>query len=526
MTHAVYGASLHDGRAQLFRVECLVSRGLPRVQIVGLPDLAAREARDRLPAAFAQAGLPFPKGKVLFNLVPALLPKRGYPMDLALACSLLVASGLTGKLQDSLLAIAELDLAGALRPAARGVLLAAVAAMQAQTELMVAPASLAEAQLAHPRAQAPDTLNDLVALLRDSRGTPSPASTHSASCSVPSAPSPAGRRFPRLDEVRGQEHARTAAILAIAGRHSLLLQGPPGTGKSMLARRIAQLLPPPAQALALELACLESLHGPIQALPASAPFRAPHHSISAQALLGGGRPLRPGELSRAHGGVLFLDELPEFARPALEGLRQPLEEGEVRIERSNESARFPADVLLIAARNPCPCGYASHPTRPCRCTPAVQARYALRTSGPLLDRFDMFAEMGPVTAECLQGPASPPHDEQAHAWIARAHTVQHQRQSELGWGPAYLASRAQLESAGVKAKAKQALITAAERMQWSGRAVLRCLRVARTIADTQGASEIERPHVLQSIAFRPPARLAGPSADPMLPSAKEQCRSH
>jgi magnesium chelatase family protein len=488
------------------------------VQIVGLPDLAAREARDRLPAAFAQQGLQFPKGKVLFNLVPALLPKRGLPVDLALACSLLLTTGQVPALPRPLLAVAELDLAGCLRPAARGVLLASMASLATSSCMIVAPESLSEAKLAQAHSMAPVSLKELVQCLRTGAVALSEDAPSPQAAALASQLAPAGQG-PRLDEVRGQEHARSAAILAVAGRHSLLLQGPPGTGKSMLAQRMARLLPVPPQDLALELAALESLHGPVQSLPHQAPFRAPHHSISAQALLGGGRPLRPGELSRAHGGVLFLDELPEFQRPALEGLRQPLEEREVRIERSNESACFPADVLLVAARNPCPCGFASHPTRACICTPAAQSRYARRTSGPLLDRFDLFAEMGPVPAERLQGPATPPRDEDARAAIQCARGIQQDRKANLGWGAASTASRHQLDDAGVHQAARQTLIAAAERLQWSGRAVLRCLRVARTVADLHGASSVERSHLLQAIGFRPPASLAALSPTESVPDA-------
>jgi magnesium chelatase family protein len=384
--------------------------------------------------------------------------------------------------------------------------------------MIVAPESLPEARLGQAHSIAPASLVELVECLRNG-----------ATCKAENVPPPPRhsitgqpmktKKRPRLDEVRGQEHARSAAVLAVAGRHSLLLQGPPGTGKSMLAQRIAGLLPVPPHGLALELASLESLHGPVQFLPQQAPFRAPHHSISAQALLGGGRPLRPGELSRAHGGVLFLDELPEFQRPALEGLRQPLEEREVRIERSNESACFPADVLLIAARNPCPCGFASHPTRACICTPAAQSRYLRRTSGPLLDRFDLFAEMGPVPAERLQGAATPPSDEDARAAIARAHRIQKQRIATLGWGASCTASRQQLDDAGVQHQARRTLIAAADRLQWSGRAVLRCLRVARTVADTHGATKVERTHLLQAIGFRPPASLAALDSPEAVPGA-------
>ncbi len=497
MGHSILGACLHSGSALLFGVECLVERGLPRIVLIGLPDAAARETRDRLPAAFAQHQLRFPKSKVLLNLVPAQLPKRGLPLDLALATAVLIASGQVQAPAWPLLAVAELDLEGQLRPAPRGILLAAREAQRVGATLCVAPEDVEEAQLLPGvSVLAPRHLGELREQLQNARPQPVQArpGTARALGSRPAA---------CLEEVRGQEHARNAAILAAAGRHSLLLQGPPGTGKSLLARKVAALLPAPDPQQAIALACLESLHGPVPQLPQQAPFRAPHHSVSPQALFGGGRPIRPGELSRAHGGVLFLDELPEFARPALEGLRQPLEDREVRIERAQESACFPADSLLIAARNPCPCGFATHPERPCLCTPAALARYARRTSGPLLDRFDIFVEMGPVDPALFERPPTSPTDADAQAQLQLAQEVQAARQRQSGWSHARSASREQIQASGIRSSAQSLLTEAAAKLHWSGRAYLRSLRVARTLADCQGSTTMDDHHVLGAISYRP-----------------------
>lgn len=501
----VYGACLRGGKAQLFQVECLVERGLPRVQLVGLPDLAAREARDRLPAAFAAHALPFPKSRVLFNLAPADLPKAGYPVDLALALALLVATQPATAVSTPILALGELDLLGQVREPSRGVILAAAAACaQAQPpSILIAPTAATEASLL-PKAQvrAVSHLGEVMHWLRQPQ---SPTSVRDVR--QPLQPTASVSKL-CLSDLRGQAHARDAAIYAVAGRHSLLLQGPPGTGKSMLARRIADLMPPLNEEQALALAALESIHGPVRGLPTRAPFRAPHHTISAQALLGGGRPIRPGEISRAHGGVLFLDELPEFTRPALEGLRQPLEEGEVRIERCNESAIFPARPLLVCARNPCPCGYASHPTQACRCTPAVLDRYQRRTSGPLLDRMDLFVEMGPVPPAVLHGPPSAPTTTEALAQLALARETQQVRLDNGRFGVASLADQDQILDVGVDPASHRRLLVVADRLQWSGRALLRTLRLARTIADCHGDEHIQEAHLHRAMAYRAPLNPA------------------
>jgi magnesium chelatase family protein len=507
---AIFSAALYGGKAHLVRVETLVSRGLPRVQIIGMPDAVAKEARERLPAALASHDFPFPRGKVLFNLVPAQLPKGGLPIDLALAIGLLRAQGLIPSFEAPHLFLAELDLQGRLRSPARGTLLAALEASRyLKPRVITTPEAAVEAALAPGiRAYGLTDLSEVVEFLRGEVQLASCLATGPENDELhPARANPTFRM--RLEDVRGQTHARKAAILAVAGRHPLLLQGPPGTGKSLLAHRLAHLLPTLSIEHALELAQMEALFGPVCKLPQRPPFRAPHPSVSAQGMFGGGRPLRPGELSRAHGGLLFLDELPEFQRPVLEGLRQPLEEREVRIQRVQEWARFPADVLLVAARNPCPCGYCTHPNIPCTCTPALLSRYRLRTSGPLLDRFDLFAEMGPVSARQMQAPPTSPTQKEALQQLDQAFDLQDKRREQSLFGPASYADMAQLQACGVHPEAQQSLHLAGESLSLSGRATLRCLRVARTVADLEGSATIQRSHLMQALSFRP-----SPEADP------------
>jgi magnesium chelatase family protein len=495
MRHSIYGATLACGGGHLVRVESEISRGLSRIIVVGMPDAVTREARERLPSALPAHGFIFPKGKVLFNLYPSQIPKRGLPLDLAMAMSTLASQGKLSKPFPATLFLAELDLQGRLGPPARGTILATLeAAKQNVKQIITAHESVHEAAMVPGvTAFAFSHLGEVVDFLLQSKKF-KPAKPVKFSTSF--------KANNRLDEVRGQSQARQAVLIAAVGRHSLLLQGPPGTGKSLLAQRINQFLPPLAPEQALSLATMEAQFGPLVHLPTHPPFRAPHHTISAQGMLGGGQPLRPGELSRAHCGVLFLDELPEYARPVLEGLRQPLEEKEVRVQRAREWANFPADCLLVAARNPCPCGYATHPDKPCTCTSQKLANYLLKTSGPLLDRFDLFVEMGPVSAAVLQGPPTPPHDEDCHQLAQKALAFQGCRRKKGGIGPAGNMPLEHLKQLGVKPGAKQLLANASESMQLSGRGLVRCLRVARTLADLEESEKIDRPHVLNSLAFR------------------------
>lgn len=496
----ILGATLFGSQAHLVRAEARCGRGLSRVILVGMPDAVAREARERLPSAFEQFDLPFPKGKVLLNLVPAQMPKCGLPLDLAIAVSLLVEEKLVQRPAQPILFLAELDLKGRLGPPARGTLLAALAAVQQRCAILItAPEAAQEAALA-PGVEAfgLEDLGQVVQYLkspqsfRPIRRLPIDQSSRSKQA-----------RSPRLDDLRGQEHAKKAAVLAIAGHHPLWMQGPPGTGKSMLARRLAHLLPDLTAKRALEVGMIEALLHPLPGLSRRPPFRAPHTSASAQALLGGGTPLRPGELARAHGGILFLDEIPEFARPVLEGLRQPLEEGEVRLQRAREWATYPAEVQLIATSNPCPCGYATHPKMPCRCTPHKRNSYAQRISGPLRDRFDLFVEMGPVSAEVLEGPATSPTDEELMANLERVRDLQQARHAGGGFLRSIEASVEELQQAGITSEARHLLRQAVDRLPLSGRGLLRCLRVARTAADLAGHAGIEAQDLRLALSYRP-----------------------
>ncbi|MDP7063036.1 MAG: YifB family Mg chelatase-like AAA ATPase [Planctomycetota bacterium] len=500
MTAAVYGATLFGDSAHLVRVETRMGRGLSRVIMVGMPDTATREARERLPAAMARHDFRFPKGKVLFNLVPAQLPKRGLPFDLALSVSLLIQDRQLPRLKQSILFLAELDLQGRLRPPARGTLLASLAALENQCHVVItAPESAQEAAIA-PGMQAYGLadLQEVQQYLQNSQAFTPVVAAEAPGCQPDRQNPPL-----RLDDLRGQAIAREAAVLAVAGLHSMLLQGPPGTGKSMLARRLPGLLPLLAKPVALQLAKVEALLGPVPEIPSKAPFRAPHTSVSAQALLGGGMPLRPGEIARAHGGILFMDELPEFSRPVLEGLRQPLEEKEVRLQRAREWATYPADVMLVATSNPCACGFVTHPKIPCRCTPNRLQNYRNRISGPLQDRFDLFVEMGPVNAEELQKDASPPHDEDIHKQLTRAHAFQLEQQARRGFLHASIAEVDQLRASGLDASAATLLRQAATVIPISGRGMLRCLRVARTAADLRCSKHIQACDMRKALSLRP-----------------------
>ncbi|MBT3340488.1 MAG: YifB family Mg chelatase-like AAA ATPase [Planctomycetes bacterium] len=522
----ILGACLHGGRAHLVAVETLLGRGLSRTIVVGMADAATRESRERLPAAMASCGFAFPRGKILFNLSPAQLPKGGLPLDLALAVGVMMEQGQVPRPKRPILFLAELNLEGRLLRPARGLLLAALEASQAHGSTLITASSAAREASMAPGIQVIgfDDLGQVASYLQ-SGATPDlavlPLDDSQQDPGAPALPL-------RLDDVRGQESARRALVVAAAGRHSLLLQGPPGTGKSMLARRLPTLLPPLDADQALELAKIEALLGPLGRLPSTPPFRAPHATSSAQSVLGGGRPLRPGEISRAHGGVLFLDELPEFGRPVLESLRQPLEERFISIQRAQEEARFPADALLLATRNPCPCGFHTHPRVPCRCSDTKLRAYWGRTSGPLLDRFDLFVEMGPVSPERLQQPASAPHDEKIHAELQVAREVQAARQQQGHYKVSSEANFEQLKETGLESKAQAALQLAAERMELSGRGLLRTLRVARTLADLSGLTTISRAEVLQALEWRQPildlvaATTASPTQRPTVPRPKQR----
>ncbi|MBN2761174.1 MAG: YifB family Mg chelatase-like AAA ATPase [Rhodobacteraceae bacterium] len=483
--------------ARLIEVQCALSPGLPSFQIVGLPDKAVSEARERVRAALSALSIALPSKRITVNLSPADIVKEGSHFDLPIAMALLAALDiLPAEDVAQSVALGELSLDGALVP----VLGALPSAMAAAEEgfALICPATCGPeaAWVDAARVIAPASLSQLIRHF-SGQAPLSPAKPGEVTAED-------GMRD--LFDVKGQERAKRALEIAAAGRHHLLMVGPPGSGKSMLAARLGGILPPLSPAEALETSMIHSIAGLLDegGISRLRPYREPHHTASVAAIVGGGKGAKPGEISLAHNGVLFLDELPEFPRAVLETLRQPIETGEVVVARANAHVRYPCRFLLVAAANPCKCGYLADAHRACARAPACGEDYMGRISGPLLDRFDLRVEVPPVGLADLDLPASGEASRDVAARVARARGAQAARYA--GHGAVRVnadAEGALLEEVAAPDAEGRALLTrAADRLGLSARGYHRLLRVARTIADLDGAADVRAPHMAEAISFR------------------------
>lgn len=498
-----YGGALRGIDATLVTVEVSVTRG-SLFTIVGLPDTAIKESGERIRSAVAGTGLEFPRHNIVVNLAPADVKKEGSAFDLPIAVTILSAGEkITAPNIDRYLIMGELSLDGTVLPI-RGALPIALAARQAGLEGMILPkANAREAAVVEGlKVYGVESLLDVVNFLAD-QSTIEPLSIDIAE-EFSTTPSEYDIDFA---DVKGQPEVRRAFEIAAAGGHNILMVGPPGSGKSMMAKRLPTIMPPFTIEEALETTKIHSVAGKLGTgtrLMTVRPFRSPHHTISPVALVGGGTNPMPGEISLAHNGVLFLDEFPEFNRQVLEVLRQPLEDRTITVSRAKYTVQYPAGFMLVASMNPCPCGYYTHPTRPCTCPPGAVARYKNRISGPLFDRIDLQVFIEPVAVEDLVADSEGESSATIRERVVRARAIQTARFADIPGvhTNAQMNSRHLRRFCALNDETRRTLTAAINKFQMSARAYDRILRVARTIADLDESTDIRREHISEAISFR------------------------
>lgn len=473
-------------------VEVHLSNGLPAFNLVGLPETAVKESKDRVRSAIINSQFEFPSKRITINLAPADLPKEGGRYDLAIALGILLASGqIHGKNLDKYECIGELALTGELRPV-KGCLPVANACKKEQHCLILPSANANEAALCETEHLSANSLLSVCAHL-EGKTLLEP---------VDKPDNISRTHYKDFSEVKGQHQAKRALEIAASGSHNLLMMGPPGCGKSMLAERMVSILPSLSYDEALEKLAIESIcHNQLEPERFyQRAYRAPHHSASAVALVGGGNPPKPGEISLAHCGVLFLDELAEFQRPALEALREPMESRKITISRANQQAQYPADFQLIAAMNPCPCGFFGSGQQACNCSSEQVRRYRGKISGPMLDRFDLHIQLQATPSHLIINPRKQLEENSASIAerVNKAKALQQNRQGKSN----HLLNNAELQQTGFEQKAKETLETFANQLKLSARAIERAMRVSRTIADLEASPTIKREHIIEALSFR------------------------